>query len=136
MTQYVSSTVPASGGGSTTGIILENVPCDATVFVGAAVYMDGGTAKNALADDRATSNVVGLVESKQSATVCTVRVSGLTIAMFVGLDETKNYYLSDTVPGEIQTTPPTAAGHVLVRVGQPFSATEFVVNKGVITIRN
>lgn len=136
MTQYVSSVVPpGAGGAGTTGILLIDVPCETSVFVGAAVRMGAGVAINALADDRATSNVIGIVESKSSATLCVVRVSGLTDALFTGLDETKNYFLSDTVAGEITTSAPTATGHVLVRIGQPFNSTNLVVTKGEITVR-
>lgn len=119
-----------------TNVTIENVPCLASVYVGAAVIMDGtGTANNALADSLANSNVIGIVESKSSTTVCTIRVIGVTSAIFSGLDVTKEYYLSDSVAGGISTTIPTASGHVVLRIGQPFSDEEFLVVRGQRTVR-
>ena len=112
-------------------VVLYNVPCDPTVYVKAAVKMIGGTAFNALADSLANSNVIGVVESKPSSTLCNIRVLGVSPGIFSGLDETKEYFLSDTVDGEITTTVPTASGHIILRVGQPFSGTKLLVLKGV-----
>lgn len=112
---------------------IQNVDCDASVYVGAAVRMTAlGVAVNALADTADNANVIGIVEEKQSATLCTVRFLGVTEGdIFVGLDVTKEYYLSDTVAGEITTTVPTLAGHIVLKLGQPFSATKFLVLKGI-----
>lgn len=119
-----------AGGGYSAGTMILNVPCDSTVFVNAAVRMNSGTAYNALADSLINSNVIGFVESKPSTTLCNIRVSGVTSAVFSGLDETQEYFLSDVSAGTITLIPPTIAGHVLLKLGQPFSATEFVVIKG------
>lgn len=126
-----TSRATAASAGSLTGILLIDIPCDSSVYVKAAVYMDsGGTAFNALGDSTSTSNVIGLVESKSSSTLCDIRVSGTTPANFTGLDTTKEYFLSDTVAGEITDVAPSGTGHVILRVGQPLSATRFVVNQG------
>ena len=118
------------------GLVIE-VDCDASVYVGAAVIMDNtGTAFNALADDISTSNVLGLVESKTSITRCKVRVSGATLTNFVGLDPSQEYFLSDTVAGDITTTAPTTTGHVVFRVGQPLSATRMVVDRILRVVRS
>jgi len=125
---------PSQVGGS--NVILTNVDCEATVFVGAAVIMQsGGIAKNAIADSLANSNVIGIVESKSSSILCNIRVLGTTSAIYTGLDVTKEYFLSDTVAGELVTTVPTTSGHVVLKLGQPFSATDFVVLKGQRTVR-
>lgn len=117
-------------------IVLTNVTCDASVYQGAAVRMTGaGTAVNAIADSIANSNVIGIVESKPSSTLCNIRVLGVTSTIFTGLDVTKEYYLSDTIAGEINTTVPTTTGHVKIKLGQPFSATEFLVLKGEAIVR-
>ncbi len=114
-----------------TGLVLKGVPCDASVYAGAAVYLNGAVAYNALADDAATSNVIGIVERKISSTLCDIRVSGVTPALFVGLDETKDYNLSATVPGGITTVVPTTSGYIWIKLGQPYGTTKFVMIKGV-----
>lgn len=117
-------------------IIIQNVPCEASVYAGAAVYMQAsGIAKNAIATSLAESNILGLVESKQSTTVCTIRVLGVTDGIFAGLDVTTEYFLSDSVAGGVQTSVPTASGSVALKIGQPYSATEMLVLKGQRTVR-
>ena len=117
-------------------VVIKNVDCDATVYVGAAVRMTpGGIAVNALADSKDNSNVLGIVESKSSSTVCNIRVSGVSGENFAGLDVTKIYYLSDVTAGLIGTSIPTTSGHVKVKVGQPYSATRFMVQKGEPVVR-
>lgn len=136
MTIYVSANVPVSAVSDISGIVLENVPCDPTVYVGAAVRMDAlGTAFNALADNINTSNVIGIVESKDGATLCNIRVSGLTIGVFSTLDVTREYFLSDTVPGDITTTVPTSSGHIKLKLGQPFNDSRFLFMKGERVVR-
>jgi|DEB0MinimDraft_6_1074348.scaffolds.fasta_scaffold60599_3 hypothetical protein len=121
-------------GGS--NVVLTNVPCESSVYVGAVVVMkSNGEAKNALADSQANANVLGVCESKASATLCNIRVLGKSEDIFVGLDVTKEYFLSPTVPGGIQTTIPTNTGEVAVKIGQPFSATSMVVLKGQMLVR-
>jgi hypothetical protein len=117
-------------------IVLPNVDCEASVYVGAAVVVDSlGEARNAIADSLANSNVIGVVQSKSSSVLCDIRVLGVTPGIFLGLDVTKEYYLSDTVAGQITTTVPTNPGTVKLKLGQPFSATEFLMSKGERTIR-
>ena len=55
--------------------------------------------------------------------------------IFSGLDETKEYYLSDAIAGEMSSTPPTASGSIMIRVGQPFGTTNLLVIKGMRTVR-
>jgi len=116
--------------------VLRSVACDTSVYVGAVVIVSGGVIYNALADSIANSNIIGVVELKPTATTCDVRVSGVTVGdIFTGLDETKEYFLSDTIPGGIATTLPTLSGHVIIRVGQPFDAQNLLVSKGTRTVR-
>lgn len=111
---------------------IQNVTCDATVYIGAAVRMNSsGVAINAIANSFDNSNVIGIVEEKASSTICTIRFLGVTLeGIYSGLDTTKEYFLSAITPGEITTTIPTASGHVVLKVGQPFSSSRFLVLKG------
>lgn len=116
-------------------IVLENVECEASVFIGAVVRMDSGIAKNALANNKANSNVIGVVQNKISSTRCDIRVTGITPEIFSGLDDTKEYFLSDTVAGVITTSIPTASGTVVVKIGQPFTDKMFLVLKQIMAVR-
>lgn len=109
---------------------LVGVPCEASAQVGHWVRMSSGTAVRAQADVFANSNVIGVIEEKSSPTVCTIRFLGETLDIFTGLDETKEYYLSEITPGEMTTIPPTTPGNIIIKVGQPVTATAFLVLKG------
>lgn len=124
--------------GSPANTVITGVTCDASVYVGAAVRMDSfGVAQNALADSVDNANVIGFVVAKASPTSCTIRFLGVTEGdIFAGLDVTKEYYLSSTVAGDITTVAPSTPGEVLVKLGQPFSATKFLVLKGIRIIRS
>ncbi len=115
--------------------IFYDVACDSSVYVGAAVKMASGTAYNAQADTKANSNVIGIVEAKSSSILCDIRVAGISASVFVGLDETKEYYLSAVTAGLIANTIPTATGQVIVQVGLPYSSTELAVIRGQRTVR-
>lgn len=120
-----------------TNTVIPDVPCDSSVYVGACVRMTGaGLAVNAVADSLENSMVIGIVDSKTTATECIIRVANVTLDVFTGLDVSKEYYLSDTVAGGIQTTPPTATGHILLRIGQPFSETAMLLMKGDRRVRS
>ena len=156
---WVFQNTIASGGGGGGGLqVLENVPCDASVYVGAAVRMAvsnvvpvmmsdwttlaelssldittyDAAAVNALADAFANSNVIGLVESKPTSTTCNIRIAGLTAANYFGLSVFDEYYLSSTQPGRIVTLAeaPVNPGEVLVRIGQPYSSTRLLYQRG------
>jgi hypothetical protein len=130
--------VPSLTGGATeaTNIIILNVPCTTSVAVGDVVYINpSNIADQALADTVASANALGTCEVKISTTVCNVRVLGVTGTFYTGLDPTLEYYLSDVTPGAITTTPPTLPGHVVLKIGQPFSDTRFFVLKGPRLVR-
>lgn len=140
MTQHLVVTQKPSGGAalvsaeldnSKVNAVISNVGCETTVFVGAAVIMKtNGEAKNGLADSLANSNIIGIVETKSASNLCTIRVANITLDIFSGLDVSKEYYLSSTIPGGITTSIPTATGTVRLKLGQPFSATSLLVMKG------
>ena len=116
--------------------VLEDVPVDPSVGVGDWVRMQGAIAVKALADNFSNANVIGICEFKSGVALGNIRVLGITDPIFIGLDETLEYYLSPTVAGAMTTTPPTTPGQVIVKVGQPYSATKFLVLKGIRMIRN
>jgi len=128
--------VNMSNNGEDAGTIIPNVSCDTDVYVGAAVYRLGGVAKNGIATSSATSNIIGIVESKQTANICTLRVAGVTGDIFSGLDETKEYYLSDTVPGLISTAAiQNITGYIVLKLGQPYDSGRFLFMKGIATVK-
>lgn len=113
-------------------LLIPNVVCDSSVYVGAAIYVDSmSVAYNAMADSASTSNVLGIVELKSNSTLCSVRVLGVSSDIYSSLDVTRDYYLSDVTPGLITTTPILdVTGHVVIKLGQPFSDTRFLMMKG------
>ena len=116
--------------------ILKDVDCDPSVFVGAFVIINSvEVAVNALADNYNTSNVIGLVESKSSSTKCDIRVSGISSSIYIGLNSSLDYYLSNVNPGELSSTVPTTSGHVKVKLGQSFGTTKFLFAKGERLVR-
>lgn len=111
-------------------LVLKDVPCDASVFVTAVVRVSGGTCFNALADNVANSRAVGFCVKKKTATLCTVVLTGATKDVFTALDDTKDYFLSPTSAGAIQTTAPTGTGQIILRTGRPATSTKMVVMIG------
>jgi len=116
--------------------VIPDVPCDPTVYVGAWVRMNGGIAVNAQADTKTNANVIGVVESKSDATTCTIRFLGISLTIFSMLDETKEYFLSATVAGEMTTTVPTLPGQCVIKLGQPFTTDRFLVLKEFRAVRS
>lgn len=117
-------------------IVDANVPCNSSVSIGDWVVMDsGGIAQKASASSLATSNVFGLVGTKLTSTLANVLIVGVSSALFTSLDLTKEYYLSET-PGEMTTTPPSSPGSVVLKLGQPYSSTRFVILKGLRIVRS
>lgn len=117
-----------SGGGSSGDNTIENLTCDASVAVGNVVRMNGTTIINALADSFVNSKAIGICVSKSDATTCNVQVTGFTDSIFLGLTTNSIYFLSDTTPGAITTTVPTASGSVVQQIGKPRSTTSLVIN--------
>lgn len=121
---------------STPDLVLPNVPCHSSVVPGNWVRMSSGIAIKALADSKGNSNILGLVETKTSSTFANVRVLGVSSALFSNLDETLEYFLSDISSGGMDTIVPTSPGHVVLKLGQPFNSTQFLVHKGVRIVRS
>ena len=116
--------------------LLADVSCSPDVYIGSFVVINAAEiAENALANDYQTSNVIGLVESKSSVDKCDIRVSGISKAIFANLDPSLDYFLSDTVPGSLSSTIPTASGHVKLKLGQAFGSSKFLFAKGERVVR-
>jgi hypothetical protein len=107
--------------------ILDSAPCDVSVYVGAAVRMAGATVLNALADSITTAHVIGIVVAKPTATTCNVQLCGITASVLSGLTVGSYHFLSDTTAGLVTTSVPTAADSVVINLGQPYTATRFIV---------
>lgn len=108
--------------------IIENVTCLTDVFVGAVVSFNGsGVVFNSLADSTSTCDVVGIVETKASSTLCDVRVCGITPEHYTSLDPTETYYLSDTTAGTLTTSVTTTSGNIIVPVARPVGTTRMAV---------
>lgn len=123
-------TPPDPGGGSSWGLSDLPIPCEVSVYIGAAVILDGGVAKLALADTLTNSFVRGIVEEKPTPTTCLIRYIGVTGTLFSGLDTDKQYFLSAVTPGEISVDVPVGSGEFIVPVGTAFDSTRFVVSIG------
>lgn len=123
---------------ATPDILITGVEADASVAVGDWVRIDAlEVAQRALADTASNANVFGLVEEK-SGTKVTIRVSGVSKALFTGLDPTKEYLLSSTTPGGMNqegVNVPMASGNCVVVVGKPMTATRFLVRIGPRMVR-
>lgn len=116
--------------------ILKNVDCLTDVYVGSFVYINSSEiAVNALANAYSTSNVIGLVERKDGDNKCDIRISGVSSAIFSGLDSSEDYYLSDSVAGGISSTVPVTSGHIKIKLGQSFGETKFLFSKGERVVR-
>lgn len=109
--------------------------CEPGVFPGAVVRFSNGKIALAIADAYETANVIGIAEAVVGS-LCTLRTEGITGEHYTGLDETAEYFLSDTVPGEITTTPPTEVGHVLYKIGIPVGTRRLFVEKTVRIVRS
>lgn len=116
-----------SGGGSTGDNTIENITCDATVAIGNVVRMSAGTVINALANNTTNSKAIGICVSKSDATTCNVQVTGFTDNIFVGLTTNSIYFLSDSTPGALTTTAPTASGSIVQVIGKPKSTQSLVL---------
>jgi len=117
-TASINSLISSSSPVPPSIIQYENIPCDISVYINAFVRMDSGIAVNAKADTFTNSRTIGVVYEKNSPILCSVIFWGLTPIIFSGLDITKEYFLSTTIDGAIQTTVPSGGGEIILRVGR------------------
>ena len=113
---------------TSTSNILPGVAVDATVFVGAIVRVSGAIFVNAIATSKAASFVFGVCVAKSTPVLGDILLpGGVTSAIYIGLDPTKEYFLSDTIAGGIAIPPvPTVAGRVVWLIGKPYIATRLL----------
>jgi hypothetical protein len=117
-----------SSGGSTGDNTISDVTCDSTVSVGNIVRLNGSTFINALADGFTNSKAIGICVSKTDPTTCDVQVTGFTDTIFAGLTSETNYFLSDSTAGAITSTPPTASGSYVIRIGTAYETNKIIIN--------
>jgi len=116
------------GGGSTEDFA---ATCLVGASVGQIVYLTGaaGPAVDAAlaAHPSSTYPAIGFISLKMSPTTCTVQTDG-ELAVFAGLTPGAIYYVDPVTPGAITSTPPSASGHVVQKVGQAKDATTILIN--------
>ncbi len=119
--------------------LLDDVSGVGTVFVASEglaagdlvnIWDDSGTPKARLADASANRPADGFVladvDSGDPATVYAQGMNDQVSGLVGGVTQ----WLSSTVPGGIQDTPPTESGDLVQRVGKAFSATVLSFQKG------
>ena len=133
----ISSTGADSGTGdvevSATGGVV-GTDFDASENLGAGdlvnIWDDEGTPKARLADagtnKPADGYVLADVDSGDPATVYSEGMNNQVSGLVGGVTQ----WLSSTVPGGVQDTPPTGSGELIQRVGKAFSATALNFQKG------
>ena len=130
MTLYVNNSNPTSN-----ALLLKNLECSPSTYVGAAVRFQGGIVTPALADSIENSNVLGIVE-EIFGNLAIVRTDGVSRSIYSGLDESREYFLSDTIPGGLTVDVPVTPGHIALKIGTPVGNDRFYVQKGVRVIRS
>ena len=104
-------------------------PAFENITQGEAVYSrasDGKVGKAIANDTVDKASCIGFAETSKS-TGETVRCLTHGQLASSGLTRGSDYYLSDSSSGGITTTPPTASGNYLVRVGTASSTTQLIV---------
>ena len=121
---------------SNSGSLVFTTNCDVSVDVEDVVIMNSGIAVQAIASSISTGRAIGLCERKLSPTSCIVIVSGISEIGFTGLSENRDYFLSDSTPGQLIITPPSASGSVVMKLGTALTDSSFVVNRELKVIRS
>jgi len=119
-----------------TGLI-RRVACEASVELADAVRKNGAVLVQALADSKLNALVVGIVVKKHTSVLCDLLCDGVTDEIFSGLDASKKYFLSHTLPGKLTTVPvPTGSGFILIKIGDPLTDTRLIIRRSQIIIRS
>ena len=99
------------------------------VTQGQALYSrtsDGKVGRAIANDTLDKATVIGFAQTSKLAGE-QVRVLIVGVLASSGLDAGDVHYLSDSAAGAITTTPPTAAGRFVTRVGEAASTSEFII---------
>jgi hypothetical protein len=99
------------------------------VSQGEALYLrssDGQVGKAIASGTLDQAYVAGFADASKNAGE-TVKVLVTGMEAIAGLDAGDHYFLSAGTPGSITTTPPSTAGHYVVRVGEAVSGSEFSI---------
>ena len=99
------------------------------VTQGQALYSrtsDGKVGRAIANDTLDKATVIGFAQTSKLAGE-QVRVLIVGVLASAGLDAGDIHYLSDSAAGAITTTPPTAAGRFVTRVGEAASTSEFII---------
>lgn len=121
---------------SSGNIVISDVVCDSSVYVGAVVIMTSNVVYNAIATSVTNANFIGICIEKIDATTCNVLINGVTPEIYTGLDDDKKYFLSGSAAGAISNSAPApGSGHIIIRVGEPFSTTKLTLHKGIMIKR-
>lgn len=100
--------------------------CPSGIAVRDAVYLSSsGACDKADADDATKQPLIGVVVSKPTAFTAVVQYHG-EVGGYAGLIPGATYYLS-TVPGQITSTPPSASGDIVQRIGFAKTASVLVL---------
>lgn len=100
----------------------------APMAVGEIAYIfDAGGVKKARADALATHEAFYFAAAAIAAGAAGFFQSSGVLAGFVGLTAGATYYLSAATAGAMTTTPPSATGQYVVRLGKAVSTTEFEI---------
>jgi hypothetical protein len=146
---------PAGSGGTQ---LLQNVVCDSSVYVGAVVRMTkinevpsmmsdwpllaavtlisyteyDTVVVNSQANSYPSSFSTGVVVNKPTSTTCDIALAGDTGEVFIGLDVTREYYLSSSIAGRIVASfeVPNNPSNVYIRIGKAISSKKLFVDIG------
>lgn len=123
---YIPSVVGAGGIGETMEKIKKKIFCDPTVVIGDWVTLKSGKAIKAQANSFDTMPVIGYVISKDEITLASVITEGWVVLS--GLVGGKEYFISPTIAGSIQNTPPVNPGEIVQKVGTAQDTTNFYID--------
>jgi hypothetical protein len=97
------------------------LPCDASVDVGDYVYIRAdGVLDLAKADDISTMPAIGKVLKKPTSNECII-TDKLIDEDYTGVLPRQQFFISTTVAGDVQTTPPVSPNYVAQLIGFGFA---------------
>jgi hypothetical protein len=107
--------------------------CSVTDLVGDAVYLYADNeVRKAIASNFIKGNAIGIIEMKMTPTSCVVRKVGVIDDLYTNL-EVGEYFLSQTIEGEIQNEMPLTG--IIKVIGYASSAERFFVDTSRIPVK-